>query len=506
MNIENPQKQFSPDEEGNSIKKEEEPQLPFKEKEPQLPFEKDDKKEPQLDNKEKEKPAAKKELEEKLTKQMDIRDEIVKLEEKRDELEEKLDDPNLSEKEKKELENQLEDIDKRIKKFQKILEVLEKETTDKFSSKEIVDHFIEELQKIKDLPKNTEIQKRNVFKQAKKLLEHWLPFGCLDDFQGLDELLETMEEAKPKTMISFNYQKEKIASKVAVHMALEWEKWKNDPQEKIEITKEFINKWLKDKSFYYQAAEKLKQFKGGETKKSEGKTKEKPSKLFRLDIETSNLLKLVGDRDKTISKVAKILAMQNVSYNQMEGLVLDIENQNIQKNTINELLGIEEMDKEEKEELFKKTKEKIEVFPTLPLKKKYYEKVYGEKLEEAKEPLAEKEKIALEDAEKNGNLLLKILEKLTTDPESQEYIEALKKKISEIVDKNKKETPKIVKQTKEFIKKAESKDTKKLPFWSTLGTFFGYSVLLLFIGILLLEIEAGKNVSGAGAAVKIKKG
>lgn len=372
--------------------------------------------------------------------------------------------------------------------------------------KEWLVHLYEELKKIRDLEKNTELQKIKTYKEATKLLNDWLPFGNLDDFKGIERLMEIMEENRPKTMVTFNYRKEKLAKRVAVEMALQWDKNEKDTKAKIQRINDFVNKWLKEKSYYYKRAEELK-----DRISKTSKAKKSKATLW-LAQETSTLLKLLGERDRTLSEVAKILALQDIPYRSQElrKIATAIENQNIKNATLVKVREIEEMPKTEKEKMFKQIKEKLQTSPELPLKIEMYEQIYGKETEEEiKEKEKEKEEISLKELITKQDFLNLLLEnteianQIAESPEGKALVEKVKNKIKEIKGKQQKEIkPEAVQKAKEYIEKTRgSKDKFSSKFFGLLG----YGLLLLLVLFILEEIKLGETLTKGSFDFKSRK-
>ncbi|MGC8880994.1 MAG: hypothetical protein ACP5OX_01930 [Minisyncoccia bacterium] len=377
---------------------------------------------------------------------------------------------------------------------------------------EWLEHFKEELQKIKDLEKNTELQKRKTYKESMKLLNDWLPFGNLDNFNGIEELMEEMEKYRPKTMVTFNYQKEKLAKKIALEMALQWNKNEKSEDEKTERILQFVDKWLKEKSFYYQMAEGFKNYLLNPPKKylkqkaNVGEKLKEPSKVeIWFAREKSALLKLLGERDKTLAEVSKILALQSISFKTrgLRTITQAIENQNIKNNTLIKIREIEEMTKEVKKASLNEIKNKIQALPILPLKIEKYEKLYGEKPVRTTIEQFE-EKISKEDA---LNLVLKgkeIAGELKKTPEGRKIIEELQNKVKDILHKEKQQTkPEVISKAKDYVDKNLDKNKKN--WWSAVGGLAGYSLLLLLVLFILGEIKLGETLTKGSLNLGSKK-
>jgi|GEM_PF-2275963 len=375
-------------------------------------------------------------------------------------------------------QNKSEEAEEKEPKEQK--EPKEKKETQKYTPEEIKSRFLEELTKIKDLPNKTELQKRVIYKEARKLIEDWLPFGYLDDFKGINEVMNFMDENRPKTVLTFNYQKEKLAQEVAQEMAFQYKFWEKSNEEKTKAISKFINEWLKDKSYYYQGAEEYK--KVLQPPEEMGK----PTKVEKwFTEETSALLKLLGQRDKTLSQISQILAMEGVPYTAgIQSLYDQIENQNIKRITVPKLRQIEEMTDKQRLELLAKTKKELGVLPKLPLKLEYYESLISS--------------MKTEDSEKAELMAVcasEISDKIN-QPEGEEQLEQLKNKAQEVIKKEQVVSqPEAVKNAKEYLKKKESILEKA-------AGLAGYGLLLFLVLVLLGEIKVGEAITKAGIQQK----
>lgn len=384
--------------------------------------------------------------------------------------------------------------------------------TEKKDKKEWLAHLNEELQKIKDLEKNTELQRIKAHKEAMKLLNDWLPFGNLDNFKGIEELMEVMEEHRPKTMITFNYRKEKLAKRVAIEMALQWDKTEKSENEKTERIVEFVDKWLKEKSFYYKMAEEFKNYLLKPPEKYlQQRAKygyfaaEKIEEPSKVDIwfarEKSTLLKLLGERDRTLAEVSKILALYEVPYKpkRLQKITKAIENQNIKNNTLVKVREIEEMTDKQKKARLEQVKDKYQTLPILPLKIEMYEKLYKKKsIEKEIEKL--EGKVSKEDLLNTVLAGKEIVEELKKSPEGKVLLEKLQNKVKDIVNKEKQEAkPGVISKAKEFFGK-----NKKEGWWSAVGVFAGYSLLLLLVLFVMGEIKLGEAITKGSFDFKSK--
>jgi len=331
-----------------------------------------------------------------------------------------------------------------------------------------------------------------------KLIEDWLPFGHLDDFKGIDELIDRMDENRPKTVLTFNYRKEKLAQKVAQEMAFQYKFWNKSDGEKIETISGFIDKWLKDNSYYYQGAEKYKDLLQPPEEMG------KPTKIEKwFTKETSTLLKLLGERDRTLKQVCEILAMEGVPYQKeikeiqgekeikhevgIRALYNQIENQNIKRTTGPKLRKIEEMTKKERLQLFTKTKKELGVLPKLPLKLEYYESLVSSILKEDPEK-----------AELAAICASEILDKVN-QKEGKEQLAQMKEKAQGIIAKEQ-----IVPKP-EAVQKAKEHLEKKKSILSQAAGLAGYGLLLFLVLVLLGEIKLGEKITGASTNILQKK-
>jgi len=385
---------------------------------------------------------------------------------------------------------------------------------EKFKPQEIVNHFKEEVEKIKDLPKNTELQRWVAYKECHKLIKDWLPFGNLDNFEGINSLMEIMEGNRPKTMLTFNYQKEKLVQNIAYQMAFQYGAWKKTPEEKTNIILNFVNTWLKDKSFYYQMAENFKSYLleppekyfeyGEKYGYAYGIKLEEPTKSDKwLVNEISTLLKLTGKKDKTLSQVSKILAMQGIPYTEgISKIANNIENQNIKRVTEVKLRDIEEQTQEVRAKMLVKEYQKYGVLPELPLKIEYY-KNYAKSL---------KDKLPPEQLELITNLSQEILEEFKENPNAKKIMKKVQQKAKEIKEKEKNiPKPEVVQKTKDFITKKSEKTEKegikkqKENWWKYIPEMGGYSIALILVLLVYLLIKGGEKITEGNFSLTKKK-
>lgn len=392
----------------------------------------------------------------------------------------------------------------------------------KQEAEKIIKHFQEELKKVEDLPQETEIKKWRKINECLRLLHDWLPFGYLDGFQGIENLMDVLEQAKSKLRISYPVIQENTSRQIALEMAFQYQLWEGKDQEKINIINNFIDKWLKDKSLFYQAGERFKnnalktpekyleqRAKTGYTASEPPKEEllQEPDKISQWFVnQIGESLKLLGQREGTLSLVAKILALQNAPYdNGIDKLALNIENKNLQFNTLSEVRQIEEWKDETKIQYFTNLKAGLGVFPSMPLKVEFYEKL----IEEKTKNLQPEEKELL-------FALLNTFESEIKNKATKEKLEQLKAKISQLTEKEKDKekenpTPEVVKKAVEVIKKEEqssqTKDKKKastapkiggLGGWGKLGNIFGFSLIMFLILIFLGEFKLLEKATGWG--------
>jgi len=404
-------------------------------------------------------------------------------------------------------------------------EEINKSRDEKISEKEklpekekIIDHFKTELLKIKDIKQNTGRQKAFKINTCLELINHWLPFGNLDNFEGIQEGLSVIKEINHDNKMILQ-----AGEDIVNEMAFQFREWNEDESVKIKIIRDFINFAMGGKKPEKQKIKGPSEIAPGQIqieKKEETKTNIRKDSPIKLNItyedierikkemkeakkakadkeqiwiikETKTLLSYIFDdkRDKTLSSVSQILAMAGVNYKKFQPLITDeIESQNTHNTTLKTVFNIEEKTKEERLNLFIQEKMKKGALPALPLKIEFYEKQIIEKL--TKEGL---------DPEEIATLLAVIEEygKCAKDEKSAERMKKLKEKIETIIKKEKEEeTPEAVIQAKEFIKGKEEKD-KKEPIWKGVtGGMIGFSLLLFLILFLLGEIKLTEKLSG----------
>ena len=353
-------------------------------------------------------------------------------------------------------------------------------------------HFYEELKKVQDLSQETEIKKWRKTNECLRLIDDWLPFGYLDNFEGVDKVMEILEDSKSKLKISSPLIQEKTAQRIAHEMALQYKFWEKDNQTKIDKIDSFIDKWLKEKSVFYQRGEKFK-----------NNALKQPNKISQWFVDQISVgLKLIGQRDRTLNRVSRILALQNVPYSKdIDQLISNIENKNIRFESIAEVHKIEEWEDKTKLKYLMNFKVGLGPLPIMPLKVDYYEKLIEEKAKNLKP--------------EDKTLLMTMLEELkagTKNKEMKEKLEQLGKSISGVVEKEKQiPKPEAVKDATEFVKKEEKKGKEsifqKMGGWGTVGGVAGFSLMmfliLIFLGeFKLLEKATGIDLEGGGKGKK----
>ena len=327
------------------------------------------------------------------------------------------------------------------------------------TQEKIVSHFNEELLKLEAHPKNTEPQKRKNYELATELLNHWLPFGHIDDFKGINNIMNILEENKPKTMLSFEHRKGQMAQQIAYEMAFQYKYWDKPEEQKGETMLNFVNEWLKDKNFLYQQSEKY--------------SNEKISSALKL---------LATKKDKTLSGMCQILTTQEVSFKEGSGLKLlfdNIENQNIRVSTIHKISHIEELNKEERAQKFIEFKNKLGTLPQTSLKIEFQ----GELMNAlAKERPEIKEFIDYISAE---------AQEVLGEENAIKFLKQIGGKIEKIKSKET-ETPKVIQQAADHIKKDSSflkAIGKGASFLGKGIQFLGIGALLFFMLFILAELK-----------------
>jgi len=353
-------------------------------------------------------------------------------------------------------------------------------------------HFYEELKKVQDLSQETEIKKWRKTNECLRLIDDWLPFGYLDNFEGVDKVMEILEDSKSKLKISSPLIQEKTAQRIAHEMALQYKFWEKDNQTKIDKIDSFIDKWLKEKSVFYQRGEKFK-----------NNALKQPNKISQWFVDQISVgLKLIGQRDRTLNRVSRILALQNVPYSKdIDQLISNIENKNIRFESIAEVHKIEEWEDKTKLKYLMNFKVGLGPLPIMPLKVDYYEKLIEEKAKNLKP--------------EDKTLLMTMLEELkagTKNKEMKEKLEQLGKSISGVVEKEKQiPKPEVIKKAAEFVKNEEKKGKEsifqKMGGWNIVGGIAGFSLMmfliLIFLGeFKLLEKATGIDLEGGGKGKK----
>lgn len=395
-----------------------------------------------------------------------------------------------------------------------------KEKKEKPASKEIVAHFQEELKKLEDFPGQKEYQKIKKCDRALELVEDWLPFGYLDNFQGVTKILSILEAAKPKTALTFGKIQKDIARKIAYEMAFQYPMWEKKNAGKTKIIRNFVNKWLKDKNSYYQAGKKWEDFWSKGTKKEylqsraengyffEGnifgnatsKDRFEPDKSLKsFAFSTGNLIKLASGRDQTLSEICNVLAAQGVAYRDLRSLTNDIENQYIKQRTISQLLQIEEQTDDKKLAFFLKEKKRLGTFPQKPLKIGFLEKLVEEKINS--------KEISPQLAELLFNIIADSKEE-AKNKEARGILGKLQSKVKnlnqeEVTKEQKELSPKAqqtINKAKEFVKKGKKKES----IWGTIGNVAGWSLFLFLILFFTGEMKAIEKMTGIETGAKKK--
>ena len=408
----------------------------------------------------------------------------------------------------------------------------------KIEAEKIKIHFQDELKKIEDLPQKTEVQKIRKANLAAQLIEHWLPFGYLDNFQGIDRLMEIIEESDSKIRFYSPLTREKIAQKVAYEMAFQYKLSNEDDQTKIDTIISFVNKWLKDKSVFYRAADNFKEFfevfsnsssednselnhspeeSTPETSNQENENDNKSNKFNKLadnaidKIEKitdkviiwasdtiSKGLKSLGSKDKTLARVGEILASYvgedlegKIPYTGViDQIISNIDNNNIKFNATTRIKEIEEWTDQSKFKNWSYLKLGLGTLPTMPLKQEFLIKLFEEKSENL---TPEEKAIAVEILEQAKDRM--------KNKELKEQIEKIQNKLKEIKkQENSQPTPEAVKNAEELIKKEEGKGKeslfKKAGGWETILSIGGFSLIMFLLLIFIGEFKIWEKATG----------
>ena len=291
--------------------------------------------------------------------------------------------------------------------------------------KEIIADYYEEIEKIKNIPENTNGQKKQKAEKYFELIDSWKDFGHKDNYKGIQKIILELDKLEPGAWF-YNLAKTQKINELAITMASKYKEWGLENKEKIKLIKKIINK----------------QEKG-----------------------------IWENKDKTLKQVAKILASQEIPYkDNIDFIIKDIKNPEIKTEAITEISDIEKKSIEQKKQLLKKIKEEAKE-----------EKIDPENLEKTFSSLG-LDKL-LQDPEAISKMFAESSE-LMKNPEIQKKWQELNKTIEQIT-KEKKGTspiPDSIKKAKESIKKPGSG-------LETIFGAAGWIILLFLTLFMLVELK-----------------
>lgn len=301
----------------------------------------------------------------------------------------------------------------------------EVKTEDKESKieKEIIADYYEEIEKIKNIPENTNGQKKQKAEKYFELIDSWKDFGHKDNYKGIQKIILELDKLEPGAWF-YNLAKTQKINELAITMASKYKEWDLESKEKTKLIKKIINK----------------QEKG-----------------------------IWENKDKTLKQVAKILASQEIPYkDNIDFIIKDIKNPEIKTEAIAEISDIEKKTIEQKKQLLKKIKEEVKE-----------EKIDPENLEKTSSSLG-LDKL-LQDPEAMSKIFAESSE-LMKNPEIQKQWQELNKAIEKIIKEKEKTSPipDSIKKAKESIKKPGSD-------LGTIFGAAGWIVLLFLTLFMLVE-------------------
>lgn len=320
--------------------------------------------------------------------------------------------------------------------------------------KELTEKYYDELKKIKQIPdSNRNLKAKKYF----ELINDWKDVAYIDNYKGIQDIFSELNKSKPSIFL-YNLKKAETIDEIAIAMASNYAKWDLQDKEKLKIIRGFVKKQSKEKNFWYGS----------------------------------------DDKDKTLSDIAQILALQNVPFKGgIDVIVKDVENPDTKSKTIEKILGIEKEAIEEKKEFLKEMK-KDATKERMPPEEKIKEQL--EKMSAS----SVMEKI-LQDPEALSKIFYGASE-ILKNPEVQEKFQELKNTVEKII-REKGEIPDSVAKAAEFIKgekKEETKDKKESP-WGTAFGAIGWSILLFLVLFMLAELKGIDYLSGQAAGKKKEK-
>ncbi len=311
-----------------------------------------------------------------------------------------------------------------------------KEKTEKeILDEEITKKYYDELAKIQAMPENTDNFKEQKAKQYFELIDDWLERGHKDNYQGIQTILSDLDNLQAKGWF-YNIAKNQEINKIALTMAANYKEWGADDITKIKTIKNIAAKQKQD---------------------------------------------LWGSPDKTLKKVAEILASQEIPYKgNIDSVVSDIQNPNIKAGAINSILTIEKKSINQKEELLKNMKEEAK---EQEVDVKTLENVFSS-LDVNK----------LLDRPEDISQLFSQASEIMKDPEAQKKCQEFIQAVKRAIEKGEK-SPSAVNKAKEYIEKSKKETAAKngsKPIFETAGL----AILLFLVLFMLLELKGVDYLTG----------
>jgi hypothetical protein len=312
-----------------------------------------------------------------------------------------------------------------------------KEKTEKeILDEEITKKYYDELAKIQAMPENTDNFKEQKAKQYFELIDDWLERGHKDNYQGIQTILSDLDNLQAKGWF-YNIAKNQEINKIALTMAANYKEWRADDITKIKTIKNIAAKQKQD---------------------------------------------LWGSPDKTLKKVAEILASQEIPYKgNIDSVVSDIQNPNIKAGAINSILTIEKKSINQKEELLKNMKEEAK---EQEVDVKTLENVFSS-LDVNK----------LLDRPEDISQLFSQASEIMKDPEAQKKCQEFIQAIKRATEKGEK-SPSAVNKAKEYIQEKSKKETAAKNGSKPIFETAGLAILLFLVLFMLLELKGVDYLTG----------
>jgi hypothetical protein len=291
--------------------------------------------------------------------------------------------------------------------------------------KEIVINYYEELEKIRNIPENTNGLKKQKAEKYFELIDSWKDLGHKDNYKGIQKIISELDKLEPGAWF-YNLAKTQNINELAITMASNYKEWGLESKEKTKLIKKIIDKQKKG---------------------------------------------IWENKDKTLKQVAEILASQEIPYkDNIDFIIKDIKNPDIKTEAITKISNIEKKSIEQKKQLLRKIKEEAKE-----------EKINTESLEKTASSLG------LDKLLGNPEAISKMFaesSELMKNPEIQKKWQEINKTIEKIIkEKNKPSSlPDSVKKAKESIKKPGSN-------LETIFGAAGWIILLFLTLFMLAELK-----------------